>query len=68
MTTKESSTLDLDYSEAFVKIQHLHKDLQKAMQKKDYVVARGLARAMAIEAMHVGIWCRKFIDDHNESP
>jgi hypothetical protein len=62
MITNESSTSVLDYSEAFIRIQHLHRDLQKQVLAKDYVQARELARAMAIEAMHIGIWCRQFID------
>jgi hypothetical protein len=62
MTMNESSTSALDYSEAFIRMQHLHRDLQKQLLAKDYVQARELARAVAIEAMHIGIWCRQFID------
>jgi len=56
-----------DYAEAFIRIQHFHRDLQKLMLNKDYVQARSVARAIAIEAMHIGIWCRQFISDVDES-
>ena len=63
MTTTKLSTSSPDYSEAFVRIQHLHRDMQKSLQARDYVESRALARAIALEAMHIGIWCRQFIDD-----
>jgi hypothetical protein len=55
-----------DYAEAFIRIQHLHRDLQKLMLSKDYVQARSVARAIAIEALHIGVWCRQFINDVEE--
>jgi len=65
MITNESNTSVPDYSEAFIRIQHLHRDLQKEMQAKDYVAARNSARLIAIEAMHIGIWCRQFIGEES---
>lgn len=63
MTTNDLNISDPDYSEAFIKIQHLHKGLQKQMQAKDYVAARNNARLIALEAMHIGIWCKQFIGE-----
>lgn len=62
--TEPLNTLDRDYSEAFVSIQHLHKQLQKDMWAKDYIAARNTARLVAIEAMHIGVWCRQFIGEN----
>jgi hypothetical protein len=63
MTTNEPSTSVPDYSEAFIRIQHLHRGLQKQVQAKDYVAARNNARLIALEAMLIGIWCKQFIGE-----
>jgi hypothetical protein len=66
MTTNESSISVQDYSESVIRIQHLNRDLQKKMQSKDFVEARNLARLIAVEAMHIGVWCREFIKKTEE--
>ena len=63
MSKQNSKTLDEDYSEAIVRIQHTHKLMQKEISNKDYVAARASARKIAVDAMLIGIWCRKFIDE-----
>lgn len=62
MITNESSILDPDYSEAMIRIQQLHKQLQKEMLNKHFVAARNTARKIAVDAMLIGIWCREFVD------
>lgn len=62
MITNESSILDPDYSEAMIRIQQLHKQLEKEMLAKNYVAARNTARKIAVDAMLIGIWCREFVD------
>jgi meiotically up-regulated gene 157 (Mug157) protein len=62
MTTNESSILDQDYSEAMIRIQQLHKQLQKEMREEKYAAARNTSRKIAVDAMLIGIWCRKFVD------
>lgn len=62
MTTNESSILDQDYSEAMIRIQQLHKQLEKEMRLNDFIAARNTARKIAVDAMLIGIWCREFVD------
>jgi hypothetical protein len=62
MTTDESSILDQDYSEAMIRIQQLHKQLQKELRENNFVAARNTARKVAVDAMLIGIWCREFVD------
>jgi hypothetical protein len=64
VTTIESSPTSVqDYSEAMIRIQHLNKQMHKEIQAKDFDAARHTARKIAVDAMLVGIWCRKFIDE-----
>lgn len=62
MTTESSSILDQDYSEAMIRIQQLHKQLQKELRGSNFVAARNTARKVAVDAMLIGIWCREFVD------
>lgn len=62
MSTNELSILDQDYSEAMIRIQQLHKQLQKEMRDEKYAAARNTSRKIALDAMLIGIWCRKFVD------
>lgn len=66
MITNESSILDQDYSEAMIRIQQLHKQLQKDILTKNFVAARNTARKIAVDAMLIGIWCREFVDKKDE--
>jgi hypothetical protein len=66
MTTNELSILDQDYSEAMIRIQQLHKQLQKEMREGKYAAARNTSRKIAVDAMLIGIWCRKFVDKQIE--
>jgi hypothetical protein len=51
-----------DYSEAMIRIQQLHRQLQKEMTKNEYFAARNTARKIAVDAMLIGIWCKEFVD------
>lgn len=62
----ESNILDQDYSEAMIRIQQLHKQLQKEMLAENFVAARNTTRKIAVDAMLIGIWCREFIDRRRE--
>lgn len=62
MITNESNILDQDYSEAMIRIQQLHKQLEAEMRKAQFVAARNTARKIAVDAMLIGIWCREFVD------
>ena len=62
MTTESSSILDQDYSEAMIRIQQLHKQLQKELRENNFVAARNTARKVAVDAMLIGIWCTEFVD------
>lgn len=62
MITNESDILDQDYSEAMIRIQQEHKQLQKEILAQNFVAARNTARKIAVDAMLIGIWCREFVD------
>lgn len=62
MSTEELNILDQDYSEAMIRIQQLHKQLQKEMREGKYAAARNTSRKIAVDAMLIGIWCREFVD------
>ena len=62
MTTESSSILDQDYSEAMVRIQQWHKQLQRELRDNNFVAARNTARKVAVDAMLIGIWCKDFVD------
>ena len=62
MNIEESNILDQDYSEAMIRIQQLHKQLEGEMRKNQFVAARNTARKIAVDAMLIGIWCREFVD------
>lgn len=62
MITNEFDILDQDYSEAMIRIQQLHKQLESEMRKNQFVAARNTARKIAVDAMLIGIWCREFVD------
>jgi len=47
MTTELSSILDQDYSEAMIRIQQLHKQLQRELRDSNFVAARNTARKVA---------------------
>jgi hypothetical protein len=66
MSTNELNILDQDYSEAMIRIQQLHKQLQKEMRDEKYAAARNTSRKIALDAMLIGIWCRKFVDSRIE--
>lgn len=66
MTTNESNILDQDYSEAMIRIQQLHKQLEFEMRHSNFVAARNTARKIAVDAMLIGIWCREFVDKKKE--
>lgn len=66
MTINESNVLDQDYSEAMIRIQQLHKQLQKELRENKFSAARNTARKIAVDAMLVGIWCREFLDKRME--
>lgn len=71
MTTKKSHTLEelpsdyTDYAEAFTRMQALSRELNLQLNSKKYEEARNTARKIAVDAMMIGIWCRKFIGDKN---
>lgn len=62
MITNESNTLDPDYSEAMIRIQQFHKQLESEMRRNNFVAARNTARKIAVDAMLIGIWCREFVN------
>lgn len=66
MDMNESSIMDQDYSEAMIRIQQLHKQLQKELRENKYSAARNTARKIAVDAMLIGVWCRKFIDNRTD--
>jgi hypothetical protein len=55
-----------DYSYAIIRIQQLHKQIQKELQAKQYGAARNTARKIAVDATLIGSWCRKFVDKTKE--
>ena len=61
MNINESNILDQDYSEAIIRIQQQHKQLQKELTNKQYAAARNTARKIAVDAMLIGTWCREFV-------
>lgn len=54
-----------DYSEAFTRMQKLSRELNRQLNSKKYNEARNTARKIAVDAMLVGIWCRRFIGETN---
>ena len=62
MTTESSSILDQDYSEAMIRIQQLHKQLQRELRDSNFVAARKTSRKVEVDAMLIGIWCKDFVD------
>ena len=63
MSTNESSTSVQDYSEAFTRMQHLHRDLHRQINNKQFSDARESARKIAVDAMLIAMWCKTFIGD-----
>jgi hypothetical protein len=63
MSTNESSTSVQDYSEAFTRMQHLHRDLHRHINNKQFNEARENARKIAVDAMLIAMWCKTFIGD-----
>lgn len=62
MTTKKSSISGQDYSDSVIKIRQLNNRLYEEIQKKDFLAARVSARQIAVEAMHIGVWCKEAVD------
>jgi len=62
MTTEGMNILDQDYSESMIRIQQLHKQLQRELRENKFVAARNTARKIAVDAMLIGIWCKEFVD------
>lgn len=69
MTTKKQLPLEApssdytDYAEAFTRMQNLSRELNLQLNSKKYVEARNTARKIAVDAMLIGIWCKKFIGE-----
>lgn len=55
----------VDYAEAFTRMQKLSRELNRQLNSKNYGEARQTARKIAVDAMLVGIWCRRFIEEGN---
>jgi len=66
MNTKEFDTSVQDYSEAFTRIQHLHRDLHRQINHKQFDAARESARKIAVDAMLIAMWCKTFIGDTHD--
>lgn len=67
MTTEKLSTSVQDYSDEVIQIQQLSRRMYGEIQAKRFDAARDTARTIAIHAMHVGVWCKEFVDNKNSS-